>query len=120
MTCILKLWTKAIKRRDPSKITSLYSNDFVFLPTLSNEIKLNKQQGFSYFNNLTKEVRGVELLSCFEQNYENVTVLSGKYNFYKSGNLQTLLESDGSIINARYTFIIKDDKIVNHHSSVIP
>ena len=108
-------WNQALQTKDPDKVVSLYADDAVLLPTLSNEVRHNHHEIKDYFIHfLAKNPQG----SIDESNiriFDDLAVNSGIYSF-KFG--------DGTIAKARFTFVylFKDQiwKIIEHHSSLLP
>ena len=67
----------------------------------------------NYFEKLlTNNVNNIVILDVIDKKLnDNQTLLCGHYNF------STV---DGNLLNCRYSFVIEDDKIIHHHSSIIP
>ena len=114
---VVKKWMDNVNLGAPQGVTSLYSENSVLIPTLSNTIRINSQGIEDYFNSfLAKESLKVTLLECFTQNSSGCafSVDSGIYVFcWKEQNEQKCM-------NARFNFFVDGGKILEHHSSAIP
>ena len=105
----LNQWINSISMRDPAITTSLYSPEAVLIGTFADDLAIGQDAIYSYFTGLFKK-KGLraEILSLYIQEKENIA--SGLYKF---------IHEDGEAI-ARYSFVFKGDKIMNHHSSLLP
>ena len=114
MSKVLNLWVKNIRNGNIKNVVDLYSQkNLTFLPTLNNKIIFKKDDVNNYFQKLlTNNVNDVDIVDVVDTKLnDDQTLLCGNYNF------STV---NGNLLNCRYSFIIEDDKIIHHHSSMIP
>ena len=107
---LLQEWVNAIKHGDPKQVTNLYHENGILLGTFSAEKRVGHELILEYFENLLKNPVEVEIISEHIHALESITVNSGLYNFI----------TNGKTINARFSFVHAMDKIISHHSSVLP
>jgi len=111
---LVSQWVNAISNRDAKQMTDFYSDDAVLLATYT-PILTNKQGIFNYFwDFLNKDNLKCKISYNITQLRGEVMIASGLYDFDyidRKGRHQ---------VSARYSFVINDGKIVNHHSSVMP
>ena len=89
-------------------MTSYYSNKAILLATFEN-VLVGKKEIFLQKDGLT-----CEITKNFTQIKGETIISSGLYTFsYMENGKQ-------KSANARYSYVIINDKIVNHHSSVAP
>lgn len=110
-------WNNALKSGDPEKVAKLYTNDSVFLPTFSGEIKIGRSGAEEYFKhfleqNPTSEVVEEKARRLGPESYLH----GGMYNF------EVGPKNKRETIEARFSFVwILDNKgewkILHHHSS---
>ncbi len=108
-------WNNALQTGQADQVVSLYANDAILLPTVSNQVRHNHAEIKDYFVHfLSKGPKG----SIDESNvrlFDDLAINSGVYTF----NFR-----DGAIVQARYTFVYRNDgngwKIIEHHSSQMP
>ncbi len=113
---IVSLWVKTVSERNPEKQTQLYSKNSVLLATfqtlfIGHEGVTEYMIGF-----LNKEAIECQIIDNYTHNDESgkFEVSSGLYEF-------SYLESgEKKVVKARYTFVIKNNLIISHHSSVQP
>jgi hypothetical protein len=112
---IVENWVKSISKRDPNIQLSFYSNDSILIPTFD-KICVGKNQIKEYFIDfLDKEDLKCEIVDNINQVYfDNVTISSGIYVFTFKENEKL------NSVYARYSYVIRNSRIVNHHSSLIP
>ena len=111
---IVNSWAMSISKRDPMLMTSFYSEDAVLLATYSN-LLVGKKQILDYsIKFLDKEGLTCKITDNYTVQIGNSVAYSGLYNFsfYDQGQFGT--------VKARYTYVIKDNQIVMHHSSEQP
>lgn len=111
---IINSWASSIKYRDPMRMLDFYSGDAVLLATYSNML-VGREEILDYFIGfLNKEGLKCVITDNYTTRIGNSVACSGLYNFsfYQNGQLTT--------VKARYTYVIKDNEIVMHHSSVLP
>ena len=109
-------WNNALQTGNPKSVASLYDeNDGVLLPTVSNQVRHNREEIEDYFERflLKKPVGTID-----ESNvriFGDLAINSGIYTFQFS---------DQSKVQARFTFVYRNSgsewKIVEHHSSQMP
>jgi hypothetical protein len=111
---LVDFWAKSIGALTPYEMSNLYSDNAILLATYEN-LLLGKQQIRGYFDDfLDKENLSCEIVDNFTQSFAREQIASGIYlfSFTENGNEK--------IVKARYSFVIYDGKIVNHHSSETP
>jgi len=113
---IIKAWCSNISVRNPESQLSFYSDDAILLPTYDT-ICVGSGAILDYFNDfLDKD----ELECNITKNYtqydidRDILIASGLYtfSFFENGEYKK--------VDARYTFVVAGNRIVNHHSSVEP
>ncbi len=115
----LQKWISTINSRQPSAVSRLYSEDAVFLPTLSHYRILGSMNRTTYFARLLgKSGFRVDILELDLQMLGEVGVCSGIYDFdYAFRGDDTRLEARFSMIFQRINGVYL---IINHHSSLLP
>lgn len=111
---IVDYWSKIIGNVPSSDIVSLYSSNAVLLATYEN-LLVGKTAIKGYFDEfLNKENLSCKIVENITQNFIREQIASGIYlfSFTENGKKKT--------VEARYSFVIYDDKIINHHSSESP
>ncbi len=112
---VTKLWMQKINSHNLDQILSLYDNGAVLLPTLSDEIRDTKDKIRDYFVHFfQKENLHVEMENCIVKDFGEVRLNMGVYQF----SWQEGFEPQS--VRARFTFAIKNGKIIEHHSSLMP
>ncbi|MFE7273658.1 SgcJ/EcaC family oxidoreductase [Streptomyces sp. NPDC057623] len=114
-------WNAALKTQDPEKVADLYWDDAVLLPTLSNQVRADRESRIDYFEHfLANEPVGKKIETHINVLDSNSVLDAGLYEF-------ALTDHDTgkkSIAKARYTYEWEkrdgEWKIVNHHSSLMP
>ena len=113
-------WNEALKSRDAELISSLYTDNATFLPTISPELKAGIAGEKDYFIHfMEKEPIGKIIEDVIQPIDDNIYVHCGMYDF-------TLDSKNGrEVVKARFTFIwMKDEdgnwQIMHHHSSLKP
>ena len=114
---VIDEWLQAVNTRSVSAVCTLYAHDAILLPTLADEICDTPGRIKAYFDVfLRRPTLKVRLVSCYVQEYSEIKIDSGIYEFEwkdeDSGSMQTT--------RARFTFVIRDGSIVEHHSSMTP
>ncbi|WP_394835406.1 SgcJ/EcaC family oxidoreductase [Pendulispora rubella] len=112
-------WNAALATGDPAKVADLYAPHAVLLPTVSNEIRVDRDDIIDYFVKFLKsKPQGKIDREIVDVVDENTAINTGVYTF--------TLTQDGKQqqVTARYTYVyeLMGGKwlIVNHHSSVMP
>ena len=112
---ILLKWAKGISSKDPKYMTSFYSKRAVLLATYE-PLALGQKEIYDYFVDFVdKNNMKCEITTCINQRgLDGVVVSSGFYTF-------TFEDKTGlQEVEARFTYVLLDNKIVNHHSSEMP
>ena len=109
-------WNTALSTLNPDTVTTLYADNAVLLPTVSNQVRHNHEEIRDYFVGfLQKSPQGV--VDEF-----NVNILSDTH--VTNSGVYTFTFGDGSKVSARfsYLYVASDDgwKILQHHSSAMP
>jgi hypothetical protein len=115
----LQKWVSTINSRQPSAVSRLYSEDAVFLPTLSHSRIHGSMNRTTYFARLLgKSGFRVDILELEVQMLGDIGVCSGVYDFdYAFRGDDTRLEARFSMVFQRINGVYL---IVNHHSSQVP
>lgn len=109
-------WNDALATGNPDAVTTLYAEDAILLPTVSNQVRHNHEEIRDYFVNfLAKKPKGVIDEANIRFLADDLAINSGVYTF---------TFGDQSQVTARYTYLYRridgDWKIVEHHSSAMP
>ena len=109
-------WNDAIQTGDPDKVTAMYAEDAVLLPTVSNQVRHNHPEIRDYFVSfLAKSPSG-------EINEANPRQLTD--DLVSNTGVYTFTFGDGAQVMARYSYVYKciggEWKILEHHSSMMP
>lgn len=109
-------WNDAIQTGDPDKVTAMYAEDAVLLPTVSNQVRHNPAEIRDYFVSfLAKSPSG-------EINEANPRQLTD--DLVSNTGVYTFTFGDGAQVMARYSYLYKciggEWKILEHHSSMMP
>ena len=111
---LIKFWVNRISKRDPILMAKMYSQRAILLATYK-PLLLGRREILNYFVDfLDKEELKCVILENFTQEVAHTQISSGIYafSFIENGKHET--------IKARYSFVIEDGVIINHHSSVVP
>jgi hypothetical protein len=113
---IISEWVKGISKQDPKYMTSLYSSNAVLLATYE-PLLLGRKDIYEYFVDfLNKKNLKCKVTTCITQR--------GKVGIFVSSGLYTFTfrdeKGENKVVDARFTFVIKDNYIVTHHSSESP
>lgn len=109
-------WNQALQTGDPAKVSALYAEKSILLPTLSDKPRLTPAEKEEYFVHFLEkqpsariDFREIEV-GC------DMAVDSGLYTF--------TFAKTGEVVRGRYSFTYKRDGsqwlIVSHHSSLMP
>lgn len=114
-------WNKALQTGDPQAVADRYADDSVLLPTLSNEIRADRESRVEYFEHfLQKRPLGTKIESHINVLDEDSALDAGLYRF----DLTNHETGEKSSVVARYTYEYEKRGgkwlIVNHHSSLLP
>ncbi|WP_117208111.1 SgcJ/EcaC family oxidoreductase [Allorhizocola rhizosphaerae] len=112
-------WNASLATGDPQRVADRYAPDAVLLPTLSNNVRTDRNEIVDYFIHfLEGKPQGAIKESTIHVLDDNTAVDAGVYVFTltKDGKQQQ--------VEARYTYVyeLRDGKwlIINHHSSAMP
>jgi uncharacterized protein (TIGR02246 family) len=113
---LFETWNAALLTGDPDRVTELYAEDAVLLPTVSNQVRHNHPEIRDYFVNfLAKNPEGV----IDEANTRSLTD-----GLASNAGVYTFSFGDGSSTTARFSYLYRKDgdhwKIIEHHSSAMP
>lgn len=115
ITSLLEECNLALKTGDPKKVSSLYDDNSVLLPTLSNKVRHNKEEIEDYFTQFLAKGPKSRIDEENVRHFDNLAINSGAYTF---------TFKDGSSAQARFTFAYRWNGkrwlIVEHHSSLAP
>ena len=112
----VKRWANAIERRNPKQMTSFYDRDAILLATYDSIVTGNRAI-YGYFKSfLNKRNLTCQITEMEEQldTQSNVKICSGLYVFMFTEQRKR------KKVYARFSFVIMDGLIVNHHSSLDP
>ena len=109
-------WNQTLQTGDAGKVTALYAERSILLPTMSNKPRLTAAEKEEYFEHFLEkgpvariDLRQIEI-GC------NMAVDSGLYTF--------TFAKTGEVVSGRYSFTYRWDGarwlIVSHHSSMMP
>jgi len=112
---VVQSWANSIADRNAMKQTDFYSREAILLATYE-PILIGQEEIYYYFKGLLeKENIRCKIRENYSINYLETIIASGLYDFsFNDENNETI------IIPARYTFVIYNNKIVDHHSSEEP
>ena len=112
---VVTAWMENINNHRLENILKMYDDDAVLLPTLSDEIRDTKTKIEDYFTHfLKRENLHVEMENCIIHEYGEVRLKMGVYQFSWQENFEP------QKVRARFTFAVKNGKIIEHHSSLMP
>lgn len=112
---IIQQWANSIASRDAKKQTGFYAKRAILLATYE-PILLGQQEIYEYFIELlSNENIRCEITQNYSMGNEKNNVSSGLYTF-------SFDDAQGNkvIVPARYTFVVNNNRIVDHHSSEEP
>ena len=113
---LFERWNNALASGDPDRVTALYAQDAVLLPTVSNKVRHNHDEIRDYFVGfLAKQPQGIIDEANVRFLADDLVINSGVYTF---------TFGDGSSVTARFTYLYRqvdgEWKIAEHHSSAMP
>lgn len=116
---LLRRWAAAVESRDPDRVISLYAEDALLVPTLSNNICRGLPEIRQYFVEFMQKKAMAEIGLQHTHLYGDIATCSGFYTFTFSPD-----PGDSFIVDARFTFVYRRFSdgwlIVEHHSSRMP
>ncbi|MUG97711.1 SgcJ/EcaC family oxidoreductase [Scytonema sp. UIC 10036] len=112
-------WNAALQTGNPDEVVKLYAKNAVLLPTLSNQVRIDRSQMRDYFQHFLKyQPIGTILQQNIRVIDKSIAINSGIYSFNIIKNNQP------EKVVARYSFVYHHDGndwlIVDHHSSAMP
>ena len=112
---VLDKWFKAVNAHDINGLMMVYADDALMIPAFSTRIRRNKDQIKDLYRDLfEKDDLKVVPFRVSSQAVDGLKVDSGQYKIkWKTQGF----EEDNLV---RFSFVIKDGKIVTHHSSTEP
>lgn len=113
---LFERWNAALATGNPDAVISLYAENAILLPTVSNRVRHNHAEIRDYFVSfLAKQPQGVIDEANVRFLADDLVINSGVYTF-SFGN--------GDRVSARFTYLYRrvDDewRIIEHHSSAMP
>lgn len=112
---VFEKWVKSVNSHDINSLMKLYADDVVMIPALSTRIRTNKDQVKELFRDLfDKDDLKVVPYQVNTQKIDGLKVDSGQYQL--KWNSQGFPETN----DLRFSFVIKEGKIISHHSSLEP
>ncbi|GHE24558.1 MULTISPECIES: SgcJ/EcaC family oxidoreductase [Streptomyces] len=114
-------WNAALRSGDAERVTDLYAEDAVLLPTASPRIRTDHAAIADYFTHfLRKKPWGEKLRTEIEVLDADSAIDAGVYRFHLTDPATGVTKP----VDARYTYVYEKRGgtwlIVNHHSSVLP
>lgn len=111
----IRLWAAAMNSTHVSKVMELYAPNAILIPSMSSQLKKTAEQIKEYFGTfLTKPGFKIEIIEASKQELEDIIVESGIYIF------SWKVKDKPHRVSARFTLVIQNEKIIQHHSSVSP
>lgn len=112
-------WNDTLRTGGPHDMALLYAEDAVLLPTVSNEVRSNREEVADYFEHFLKlHPRGVINEQHIDVLDNNTAVNSGVYTF------DLIRDGQPTFVVARYSFLYEKVGgkwlIKSHHSSAMP
>lgn len=108
-------WNNALQTGEPKNVASLYADNGILLPTVSNKVRHNHGEIEDYFVHFLAKGPVGKIDEANIRTFGDIAINSGVYTFSFS---------DGATVQARYTFVYRwngmEWKIVEHHSSAMP
>jgi len=113
---IVNSWAESISKRDPMRMLEFYSDNAVLLATYSN-LLVGKDQILDYFIHFLDK----EDLKC-TITYNNTQLDYDKDTSIYNGFYTFSFREYGQYkeVHARYTYVVNLNKIITHHSSLLP
>lgn len=112
---IIDQWVEQINKHNVDEACALYSANAILIPSMSNQLKKTAGEIREYISYLlSKDNFKVEILDRTGQELEDIKVKTGIYIF------SWTVKGKPHKTSARFTFVIHNGKIIQHHSSVTP
>lgn len=116
---LLYNWKSALESRKPDMVASLYAEDALLVPTLSNKIRRGLPEIRQYFVEFMQKKTVAEIRLQHTHIYGDIATSSGFYAFTFSPD-----PGESFTVDARFTFVYRRFSdgwmIVEHHSSRMP
>lgn len=116
---LFTVWNEALASGDARYVASLYSEDAVLLPTVSNLPRSGLSEIEAYFKHFLLKQPQAKVLQRIVRKGCNKLTDAGVYEFVVGGD-----SIKRKVVKARYTFVYAFHagrwKILHHHSSVMP
>ena len=125
IVALFDLWNGALKTQDSRRVTALYAEDGILLPTLSNQVRHNHTEINDYFVSFCEKQPVATMIESNVTLTGDIATNSGACSF-------ELNADDGTRVNVRVRFSFayrRSDaerlggagwEIISHHSSVFP
>lgn len=108
-------WNASLQTGSPEKVADLYDSNAILLPTVSNQVRHNREEVIDYFDHFLAKGPVGKIDEANIRLYGELAINSGVYTF----NFK-----DGASVQARYTFVYRWNgtrwMIIEHHSSQMP
>lgn len=112
---VLSKWLLAINNHDLSMLKKLYAPDAVVTPAFSTRIRYNLGDILDYYIDLfTHDQVFVEKLDLHLQHHGKLRINSGRYGIGWTVNGR----KESHVL--RFSLVVEDDRIITHHTSVLP
>lgn len=114
---VIDQWLRGVNAHSIEEVCALYDPEAILLPTLSGVICDSPAQIRNYFESFLRRPKlSATLTSCYVQQYSEIKIDSGIYQFEWEDRTSGTVSST----SARFTFVIRNHLIVEHHSSMTP
>ncbi len=108
-------WNQALQTGDPKKVTALYDDSGVLLPTMSDQVRHSHEEIEDYFVGFLAKGPMGKIDEANIRAFGETAINSGVYTF---------AFKEGTRVQARFTFVYRRHgkrwMIVEHHSSTMP
>lgn len=116
---LFNVWNEALASGDARYVASLYADDAVLLPTVSNLPRSGSSEIEAYFKHFLQKNPSAKVLQRIVRKGCNKLTDAGIYEFSVVADRSKI-----KLVKARYTFVYAFHagrwKILHHHSSVMP
>lgn len=112
---VLNKWLKSVNKHDLEALMNLYADDAMMIPAFSSSVRKNRDEVQDlYLDLFEKDDVKVSPVDVVSQRVDGLKIDSGVYELiWKSGGFEKRNK-------LRFSFVIKDGKIISHHSSLVP